>query len=139
MCCGVWFIRRSNTFIVDVVVTRMQQFVPCLVLMALLGVPATACAQEPALPNHVRELIDEVHKVVDQVRKDEAHGGRATTEAGGLEEGGVIPFTRTLVALLWKGLPILEEDDDGVTHQTPFLIQLKPKSHGGQLRWTVRF
>lgn len=135
----MWFIRRGKTLIVNSVVTRMQTVVPCVVLLALLGVPSTALAQEPALPVHVQELIQAVHKVVDQVRKDEAHGGHAATKPGALEEGGVIPFTRTLVALLWKGLPILEQDDNGVTHPTPFLIQLKPKSHGGQVRWTVRF
>lgn len=119
------------------------RWLPCAAFMALLGVPCAAAAQEPGVPSHVHELIQEVMTVVDQVKHDpraaRADEADASKKADPRCEAGVVPFTRTVVALLWKGLPIVDEDDDGESHRTPYLIQVKPKHRGGQLRWTVRF
>ncbi|MFW5875103.1 MAG: hypothetical protein ACOCXM_00060 [Myxococcota bacterium] len=102
---------------------------------------APAKAQEPAVPRHVEELVDEVRLVVEEVKRGEgpAADAEAEEEEWSCRNRGVVPFTRVVVALLWRGLPIVQENEHGEDRETPYLIQVKPRGNGGQLRWTVRF
>lgn len=121
-------------------VRGMMRFVPCVAMIALLCVPCTAFAEEPNVPRHVEQLVEEVLVVVDEVKKDD--GGSPEIDEGEAErtqaERGVVPFTRTVVALLWRGLPVVRDDGQGRS-ESPVLIQVKPKSGGGQFRCTIRF
>lgn len=116
---------------------------PFGLLVALLAVPsAPAKAQDAAIPRHVQELVDEVQLVVHEIKRGEGPDADAEAEAEetwSCRDRGVVPFTRAVVALLWRGLPIVQEDEDGVARETPYLIHVKPRGNGGQLRWTIRF
>ncbi|MFW6197429.1 MAG: hypothetical protein ACOC5B_01060 [Myxococcota bacterium] len=116
---------------------------PFFLLATLLALPAApAGAQDAAVPRHVEELVDEVRLVVNEVKRGEGPDADAEADAEetwSCRDRGVVPFTRTVVALLWRGLPIVQEDEDGVARETPYLIQVKPRGNGGQLRWTIRF
>ncbi|MFW6051492.1 MAG: hypothetical protein ACODAU_09975 [Myxococcota bacterium] len=115
-------------------------------------------AEEPAVPRHVEELVEEVLHVVDEVRRGERRDRDASgeaSEARALDEAlpgetfeveapsygdrGMVPFTRTVVSLLWRGLPVGHRAQERADPRNPILIQVKPKGAGGQFRCTVRF
>jgi hypothetical protein len=126
--------------------SRCLSVVCCSVGLTLLMGSSTAAAQS-AMPRHVEDLVSEVLLVVDQVTKDP----KRTTDDGEADgeppppsrtlDGGVLTFTRTMVNLLWKGVPVHRdrEVEDTDAPERPILIHFKPRGVGGQLRCTFRF
>jgi hypothetical protein len=111
---------------------------------AVLLVPATVEAQAP-VPRHVDDLVSEVLAVIDEVRKEpprrSASGsdGEAKEESSRTRDGGVRPFTRTMVNLLWRGLPLQREAAAEERPDRAVLMRLRPGAGGGRLQWTFVF
>jgi hypothetical protein len=110
----------------------------------LLLVPVTVEAQAP-VPRHVDDLVSEVLAVIDEVRKEPARRGSSAADGEAKEEssrprdGGVRPFTRTMVSLLWRGLPLQREAAAEDRPDRAVLMHLRPGAGGGRLQWTFVF
>lgn len=111
--------------------------------VALLALPSTTAAQA-AMPRHVDDLVSEVLVVIDEVTRDKKQRKAAKDDDEGearqvqLREGGILPFTRTVVSLLWKGLPV-QRVPEGETGDNPVRIRIKPSAGGGQVRCLFTF
>jgi hypothetical protein len=111
--------------------------------MALWAVPAIGSAQAN-MPRHVDDLVSEVLVVIDEVKRDqrsakaEADGKDGEVRNERSRQGGILPFTRTMVNLLWKGLPVQRTQDD-VEPRDPVRVRVKPCAGGGQVRWVFTF
>jgi hypothetical protein len=112
--------------------------------VALWAVPSIGNAQAN-MPRHVDDLVSEVLVVIDEVKRDQRS---AKAEADGKEgearkerprQGGILPFTRTMVNLLWKGLPVQRTQDDVDEARDPVRVRVKPCAGGGQVRWVFTF
>jgi hypothetical protein len=111
---------------------------------AALLVPVTVEAQSP-VPRHVDDLVSEVLAIIDEVRKEpprrstSAANGEVKEECRRTRDGGVRPFTRTMVSLLWRGLPLQREAAAEQRPDRAVLMRLRPGAGGGRLQWTFVF
>lgn len=90
------------------------------------------------------DLVSEVLVVVEEVTKDpDARSADEDVEGEAprvrVRNGGILPFTRTMVSLLWKGLPVTRATEDDEPPDDPVRIRIKPSAGGGQVRCTFTF